>query len=70
MHTTLEGPLVATMIMLSFTLCGVWILAYLNISQATFKIDGGIILFLLSLVMPAAKPQAQKRVATTSSAKP
>ena len=37
------------------------ILAYLNISEAAFKIAGGITLFLVALVMPAAKRQQRKR---------
>ena len=61
MRTALEGTLVATMIMLFFALCGAWILAYLNISEAAFKIAGGIILFLVALDMLAAKRQARKR---------
>ena len=65
MRTALEGTLVATMIMLFFALCGAWILAYLNISEAAFKIAGGIILFLVALDMLAAKRQARKRAETT-----
>jgi multiple antibiotic resistance protein len=68
MRTALEGTLVATMIMLFFALCGAWILAYLNISEAAFKIAGGIILFLVALDMLAAKRQTRKRVETTSEA--
>ena len=65
MRTALEGTLVATMIMLFFALCGAWIPAYLNISEAAFKIAGGIILFLVALDMLAAKRQARKRAETT-----
>ena len=46
MRTALEGMLVATTNMLFFVLWVAWILAYLNISEAAFKIAGGIILFL------------------------
>ena len=70
MRTALEGTLVATMIMLFFALCGAWILAYLNISEAAFKIAGGIILFLVALDMLAAKRQARKRAASTGTAAP
>ena len=70
MRTALEGTLVATMIMLFFALCGAWILAYLNISEAAFKIAGGIILFLVALDMLAAKRQARKRAASTGNAAP
>ena len=70
MRTALEGTLVATMIMLFFALCGAWILAYLNISEAAFKIAGGIILFLVALDMLAAKRQARKLAASTGTAAP
>ena len=70
MRTALEGTLVATMIMLFFALCGAWILAYLNISEAAFKIAGGIILFLVALNMLAAKRQARKRAQSTGNAGP
>ena len=65
MRTALEGTMVATMIMLFFAVCGAWILGYLNISEAAFKIAGGIILFLVALDMPAAKRQARKRAEST-----
>ena len=65
MRTALEGTLVATMIMLFFALCGAWILAYLNITEAAFKIAGGIILFLVALDMLAAKRQQRKRAEST-----
>ena len=66
MRTALEGTLVATMIMLFFALCGAWILAYLNISEAAFKIAGGIILFLVALDMLAAKRLFSKRAASNA----
>jgi small neutral amino acid transporter SnatA (MarC family) len=47
MHKALEGTMVSTMIMLFFALCGAWILGYLNISEAAFKIAGGIIFFFV-----------------------
>ena len=61
LRTALEG----TAIMLFFALCGAWILGYLNISEAAFRIAGGIILFLVALDMLAAKRQQRKREATT-----
>ena len=70
MRTALEATLVATMIMLFFALCGAWILAYLNMSEAAFKIAGGFILFLVALDMLAAKRQASKLVASTGTAAP
>ena len=65
MRTALEGTMVATMIMLFFAVCGTWVLGYLNISEAAFKIAGGIILFLVPLDMLAAKRQARKRAEST-----
>ena len=65
LRTALEGTAIATAIMLFFALCGAWILAYLNISEAAFRIAGGIILFLVALDMLAAKRQQRKREATT-----
>ena len=48
LRTALEGTAIATAIMMFFALCGAWILGYLNITEAAFKIAGGIILFLTS----------------------
>ena len=61
LRTALEGTAIATAIMMFFALCGAWILGYLNITEAAFKIAGGIILFLVALNMPAAEPAAQTR---------
>ena len=66
LRTALEGTAIATAIMLFFALCGAWILGYLNISEAAFRIAGGIILFLVALDMLAAKRQQRKREATTA----
>ena len=65
LRTAIEGTAIATVIMLFFALCGAWILAYLNISEAAFKIAGGIILFLVALDMLAAKRQQRKRAEST-----
>ena len=65
LRTALEGTIVATMIMLFFALCGRWVLAYLNISEAAFRIAGGIILFLVALDMLSAKRQQRKREVST-----
>ena len=65
LRTALEGTAIATAIMLFFALCGAWILAYLNITEAAFKIAGGIILFLVALDMLAAKRQQRKRAEST-----
>ena len=42
-----------------------WILGYLNISEAAFKIAGGIVLFLVALDMLTAKRQQRKRAEST-----
>ena len=65
LRTALEGTVVATMIMLFFALCGRWVLAYLNISEAAFRIAGGIILFLVALDMLSARRQQRKREVST-----
>ena len=65
LRTALEGTALATAIMRFFALCGAWILAYLNITEAAFKIAGGIILFLVALDMLAAKRQQRKRDEST-----
>ncbi len=65
LRTAIEGTAIATAIMLFFALCGAWILGYLNISEAAFKIAGGIILFLVALDMLAAKRQQRKRDEST-----
>ena len=67
LRTALEGTAIATAIMLFFALCGAYILAYLNITEAAFKIAGGIILFLVALDMLAAKRQQRKRAESTGS---
>ena len=53
--------------MMLFALCGAWILGCLNITEAAFKIAGGIILFLVALDMLAAKRQQHKRAESTGS---
>ena len=64
LRTALEGTVVATMIMLFFALCGRWVLAYLNISEAAFRIAGGIILFLVALMLSAMRQQRKGEVST------
>ena len=63
----IEGCAIASSIMLFFAICGAWILSYLNISEAAFKISVGIILFLVALDMLTAKRQQRKREETNSS---
>ena len=52
--------------MLFFALCGALVLSYLQISETTFKIAGGIILFLVALDMLAAKRRQRKLEESTS----
>ena len=66
LRVAVEGSAIATTIMLFFALCGAWVLSYLKISEAAFKIAGGIILFLVALDMLAAKRQQRKRNESTS----
>ena len=63
----LAGTAIATAIMLFFALCGAWILGYLDITEATFNIAGGIILFLVALDILAANRQQRKCAESTSS---
>ena len=59
-RVAVEGVAIATAIMLFFALCGAWVVFYLQISETTFKIAGGIIIFLVALDMLAAKRQQRK----------
>ncbi len=56
-----EAILVATFILIFFALFGSWLLDYLNVSLASFKISGGIILLLVALDMLSNKRQERKR---------
>lgn len=64
-RTAIEGTVVATAIMLFFALCGAWILGYLAISEAAFKIAGGVILFTVALEMLSDRRQARKQRASS-----
>ena len=66
-RVAIEGTVVATAIMLFFALCGSWILGYLNISEAAFKIAGGLILFTVALDMLTSRRQTRKQQTTTQS---
>lgn len=65
LRVAVESAAIATVIMLFFALCGAWLLSYLEISEAAFKIAGGIILFLVALEMLTAKRQQRKRDEST-----
>ena len=59
-QTAIEGVLIATVILIIFSLIGNLLLSYLNISLPAFRIAGGIILFLISLEMLFNKRQQRK----------
>ena len=50
-QTAIECIIIATTVLISFSIIGQFILSYLNISLESFRIAGGIILFLISLEM-------------------
>ena len=58
--SALEGVLIATIILIFFSIVGNFLLSYLNISLGAFKIAGGIILFIISLEMLFDKRQERK----------
>ena len=59
-QTAIEGVLIATVILIIFSLIGNLLLSYLNISLPAFRIAGVIILFLISLEMLFNKRQQRK----------
>jgi multiple antibiotic resistance protein len=59
-RTALEGIVVATVVLILFSIIGQFILSYLNISLESFRIAGGIILFLIALEMLFNKRQERK----------
>ena len=60
MKTAIEGVLIATIILIFFSVVGNFLLTYLNISLGAFKIAGGIILFIIALEMLFDKRQERK----------
>ena len=58
--TSLESVIIATVILIAFSIIGNTILSYLNISLPAFRIAGGIILFIISLEMLFNKRQQRK----------
>ena len=59
-HTAIESVIIATIILMLFSIIGQFILSYLNISLESFRIAGGIILFLISIEMLFNKRQERK----------
>ena len=59
-RTAVEGIVIATVVLILFSIMGQFILSYLNISLESFRIAGGIILFLIALEMLFNKRQERK----------
>ena len=58
--TAIESVLIATIILVLFSVIGNFLLSYLNISLAAFRIAGGMILFIIALEMLFNKRQQRK----------
>ena len=58
--TAIESVLIATIILVLFSIIGNFLLSYLNISLAAFRIAGGMILFIIALEMLFNKRQQRK----------
>ena len=59
-QTAIEGVIIATIVLILFSIIGQFLLSYLNISLESFRIAGGIILFLISIEMLFNKRQQRK----------
>ena len=59
-QTAIEGVIIATIILTTFSIIGQFFLSYLNISLESFRIAGGIILFLIAIEMLFNKRQERK----------
>ena len=59
-QTSIEAISIATIILISFSVIGKFILSYLSISLASFRIAGGLILFIIALEMLFNKRQERK----------
>ena len=59
-QTYIEAVSIATIILISFSVIGKFILSYLSISLASFRIAGGLILFIIALEMLFNKRQERK----------
>jgi len=59
-QTSIEAISIATIILISFSVIGKFILSYLSISLASFRIAGGLILFIIALEMLFNKRQKRK----------
>lgn len=54
-RVALKASLLSALILVAFAVGGQWLLAYLGISVAAFKIGGGVLLLLLSIDMVFAR---------------
>jgi len=59
-QTAIEGVIIATIVLTIFSIIGQFLLSYLNISLESFRIAGGIILFLIAIEMLFNKRQERK----------
>ena len=59
-QTAIEGVTIATAVLILFSIIGQFLLSYLNISLESFRIAGGIILFLIAIEMLFNKRQERK----------
>ena len=59
-QTAIEAVLIATIVLTLFSIIGQFILSYLNVSLESFRIAGGIILFLIAIEMLFNKRQVRK----------
>ena len=59
-QTSIEAVSIATIILISFSVIGKFILSYLSISLASFRIAGGLILCIIALEMLFNKRQERK----------
>ena len=59
-QTAIEGVIIATIVLIFFSVIGQLILSYLNISMESFRIAGGIVLFLIAIEMLFNKRQERK----------
>ena len=58
--TAVESIFIATIVLIFFSIIGQFILSYLSISLESFRIAGGIVLFLIALEMLFNKRQERK----------
>ena len=60
-QTAIEAVCIATIVLMLFSIIGQFILSYLNVSLESFRIAGGIILFLIAIEMLFNKRQERKQ---------